>query len=854
MAEDINNSLFSQDVLDSMEAPHLFNQKREGPVTVLGLTFESDEERRVYFREELRKKLPELKKIEGFPLGSDEDIIEMSDPPFYTACPNPWLETLSKNDFKIDTAYSDDLKADDKNAVYSYHPYHTKVPPTIIRRLLEHYTKPGDTVLDIFCGSGMTGVAAREIGRNAILGDLSPIATYISYLGNCYFGEGAAKVMEKIIRESEAKYGKFYQTEEKGGIKVPVNYFVWSDVFTCPVCGGEFPFFPYGVIHHGNKVETRKQFSCPYCDASLNIRKVQRVLTSEGKKKKLVWVNAGSGKKRVNREVTDKDVSIFDDAKYELLSSGVFYPIDVIDPNRYSAKLAQLGNKRIDDISKFLSERNLLIFADLMSRINSIPYYPYRIACKGMLTSIFTVVSERQGYFGGGGGMSGNLYMPVVRMEKNIYDTLRRKISKFKETEQLKSKFSGQTKITTQSSTSLSSIPTSSVDYVYTDPPFGANIMYSEMNLLLEGWLGIKTNNLDEAIIDETTCKTENTYADLMTACFKECYRVLKPSHWMCVEFHNTKAAIWNLLQSSITKAGFIIADVVKLDKGSTTILADIREGAAVQDLIISCFKPSFASKDKASNDEFVMDVWDYVDEYMSHQRVINTNGKTYYGVEERTSKILFDRLISYYLQHGSDVPIDASAFLTGMRERYVEKDGMFFTPDQLVEYENLKKEAVEFVPMGLIVSSEVDGIEWLRNRLREKPQTYQQLHPDWIQAINAVRRNDVLPELSELLEENFFEEPDGTWRVPNVQDDIDKEKLRNKQLMKIFRAYVEVASKPKGKIKKARSEALRAGFKECYINKDFETIVMVAERIPVDLLEGDDILLQFYDIARSRV
>ena len=242
MAEDINNSLFSQDVLDSMEAPHLFNQKREGPVTVLGLTFESDEERRVYFREELRKKLPELKKIEGFPLGSDEDIIEMSDPPFYTACPNPWLETLSKNDFKVDTAYSDDLKADDKNAVYSYHPYHTKVPPTIIRRLLEHYTKPGDTVLDIFCGSGMTGVAAREIGRNAILGDLSPIATYISYLGNCYFGEGAAKVMEKIIRESEAKYGKFYQTEEKGGIKVPVNYFVWSDVFTCPVCGGEFPF------------------------------------------------------------------------------------------------------------------------------------------------------------------------------------------------------------------------------------------------------------------------------------------------------------------------------------------------------------------------------------------------------------------------------------------------------------------------------------------------------------------------------------------------------------------------------------------------------------------------------------
>jgi hypothetical protein len=63
-------------------------------ITVLGRTFSSDEERRNYFREELRKKLPELKKMEGYPIGEDEDILNLSDPPYYTACPNPWL-----NDF-----------------------------------------------------------------------------------------------------------------------------------------------------------------------------------------------------------------------------------------------------------------------------------------------------------------------------------------------------------------------------------------------------------------------------------------------------------------------------------------------------------------------------------------------------------------------------------------------------------------------------------------------------------------------------------------------------------------------------------------------------------------------------------
>lgn len=69
-------------------------KEEQGPVTCFGMTFANDSERREYFREELRKKLPELKKIEGFPIGEDEDIINLSDPPYYTACPNPWL-----NDF-----------------------------------------------------------------------------------------------------------------------------------------------------------------------------------------------------------------------------------------------------------------------------------------------------------------------------------------------------------------------------------------------------------------------------------------------------------------------------------------------------------------------------------------------------------------------------------------------------------------------------------------------------------------------------------------------------------------------------------------------------------------------------------
>ena len=105
-----------------------------------------------------------------------------------------------------------------------------------------------------------------------------------------------------------------------------------------------------------------------------------------------------------------------------------------------------------------------------------------------------------------------------------------------------------------------------------------------------------------------------------------------------------------------------------------------------------------------------------------------------------------------------------------------------------------------------------------------------------------------------EILDENFIQESDGKWRLPNIQDDVDKDKLREKTLLKEFAVYVDAASKPHARIKEVRVEAIRCGFKKCYMDKDFATIVMVGEKIPQNLLTEDDILLQFYDIARTRV
>jgi hypothetical protein len=176
MAKNNNNPKPEQTVigLPSIPVP-------SGPVECLGMTFPSDTERRKYFLEKLAEKLkdPEFRKIEGFPIGEDEDILALSDPPYYTACPNPWLADFIKHyghPYNPEEKYhrepfATDVSEGKTHPVYGAHAYHTKVPHRAIMRYILHYTNPGDLVFDGFAGTGMTGVAAQLCGNREEVGN-----------------------------------------------------------------------------------------------------------------------------------------------------------------------------------------------------------------------------------------------------------------------------------------------------------------------------------------------------------------------------------------------------------------------------------------------------------------------------------------------------------------------------------------------------------------------------------------------------------------------------------------------------------------------------------------------------------
>ena len=155
---------------------------------------------------------------------------------------------------------------------------------------------------------------------------------------------------------------------------------------------------------------------------------------------------------------------------------------------------------------------------------------------------------------------------------------------------------------------------------------------------------------------------------------------------------------------------------------------------------------------------------------------------------------------------------------------------------------------------MALFISSEAEGIEWLKREL-ETPQTYSEIQPEWMKAMSTTKKGDVLPELMTILEENFIKDEDGKWRKPDPEKAADLEIIRNRKMMKEFNMYLEQAQKPKAKrMKDTRLEVLRYGFKECYKQKDYKSIILVGDHIQESLLQEDEVLLQYYDIASTRV
>jgi len=572
MGNDNNNLLFSQEEMERMEPNSLFNpDNQHKPLICLGMTFDSEDARREYFREELRKKLPELKQIEGFPIGEDDDIINLSDPPYYTACPNPYIADFIKEHGKPYDEATDnyqrepfvgDVSEGKNDPIYNAHSYHTKVPHKAIMKYIEHYTDANDIVLDGFCGTGMTGVAAQLCNRKAILSDLSPIASLIAFNYNnpvdiASFYQSTTAILDDIENECNWLYETLHTD---GKTKGTINFVVWSDVLISPFSGNEFNFYDAAVDKLNGKV--LEEFICPDTGATLTKKSCKRATIEffdnainqniTQIKQNPVLINYSISEKK-NGKIKSICYEKKPDAQDLYLIEKInespipyWYPIQRMSEGGETRRNDKFGFTHVHHL---FTKRNIWILSALKNRCKT----PLQLIWfNAQLVNLSKLNRYRPGVSFPYNPLSGTYYIGSQTCESNVFIAYRNKLKKIINA----IKFIKEKNLVFVGSATKLPVTNDSIDYIFTDPPFGDNLAYSELNFIWEAWLKVFTNIDKEGIINTSQHKGLSEYNSLMLDSFKEYYRILKPKRWITVVFHNSRSSVWNGIQEAITKAG----------------------------------------------------------------------------------------------------------------------------------------------------------------------------------------------------------------------------------------------------------------------------------------------------------
>lgn len=928
-----------------MSEPDSFNYnlfqkpaQTNAPVECLGIPFENDAARRAYFIEKLREKLEysEFRKIEGFPIGADEDILALSDPPYYTACPNPFLQDFVRVYGKPydptvpyhKEPFAADVSEGKSDPIYNAHSYHTKVPHKAIMRYILHYTQPGDVVLDGFCGSGMTGVAAQMCGdattikslgymidenglvsdergipfsqmgaRHAVLNDLSPAATFIAYNYSVPVNVNAfQRAAQKILADLKTELGWMYETlHSDGKTKCRINYTAWSEVFACSNCAHEIVFLVEAYDKENGHV--RDEFPCPNCKALVKKDGLELLFDTnidpftgelaKRPKRIPVLINYTLGKKKYEKTPDAQDLEVLQ--RIDGMSIPKEIPLLKLPPMQM-ARVGRVKTVGITHIHDFFLNRQMHSLAALWRLASQHPDATTRNFLLFFVEQAIWTMSvlnryRPTGYSQVNQYMSGVFYVASQISEVSPWYSLVGKLDRLVKAFQEKNRFSGKASLVTTQNLGALYLAANSIDYIFTDPPFGENIYYSDLNILVESWHKVRTAPETETIVDRVRGKDFQDYQRMMLDCFKAYYHAIKPGRWITVEFHNSKNSVWVAIQEALQKAGFVIADVRTLNKMQGSFQQVTSSSAVKQDLIISAYKPNGGLEKRFELEAGTeAGAWDFVRTHLGQLPVFVSRGAQVQYVVERQNYLLYDRMVAFHVQRGKTVPLSAGEFYGGLAQRFAERDGMYFLPEQVVEYDKKRLLAREVQQIPLIVVDEADAIQWLRQALSGKPQTYSDLYTQFVNQLQTINKHEKLPELSQLLEQNFLrydgqgdvpsqihaylstnfkelrslpkEHPSlrqkakDRWYVPDPNKSADLEKVREKALLKEFDEYRSFTGR---ELKQFRLEAVRVGFRKAWQEKDYPIIIQVSQKIPEDVLQEDPKLMMWYDQALTR-
>jgi len=459
---------------------------------------------------------------------------------------------------KVKHPFDEAVVAKTHAPLYLMHKYWARKPHNVVARYIEYYTDPGDVVLDPFMGSGVTIVEALRLDRKAIGNDLNPIASFI-----------ARMTLLKV------DLPKFHEAFKRVEIDVRERIYSYYKVAcTNPQCDGEA--LATHIVWREDRFKAEKMF-------------VLKVMCLKCRQKQ-------------ERKPTDDDLERY--GKLLLEPIPYFYPEDV--------RLHPTAKRSVNFIHELFTHRALICLSTLWNRISCEPDTDLRDLLKFCFTSALSQASKLVFIIRKRGGRQThrhevgswtvpNYWVPEEHFEINVWNCFAEryyKIYRGKASLRLQS----SAKILTDDATRLKPVASDSIDYIFTDPPYGDAVPYFGLSLMWASWLGIeKQLQFDREIVIPEKGDYEHDlerYKKALKQAFHEMFRVLKSNGTITVTFHNREIRVWNALVSAAFDAGFVYENdnyVLPPRVSAKSLLA--KSGSMTGDIYINFRKPARAQR-----------------------------------------------------------------------------------------------------------------------------------------------------------------------------------------------------------------------------------------------------------------
>jgi 16S rRNA G966 N2-methylase RsmD len=469
------------------------------------------------------------------------------------------------------------IVAKPNDRIYEIHQSRSRKPSNVVARYIDYYTEPGDIVFDPFAGSGVTAIEAVRAGRKGIAVDLDPVSTFISRWTvkplnldktEAAFAAIAPSIETQIAPLYETTCGRCSKIREKGII----SHTIWKEE---------------------NGTSRPEQ----------------------------IWYGTSRHKSRISKKPDDEDLALLKRIDSEPLPYWV--PTSRF---AYNGRSFLKADKSAPTVDALFTRRNLRALSIIWNEINKVTYKDGRDFLRFVFSSSLSKASKLNRENVGGPKSKGRgwtvhaYWVPPENFEQNPWEDFQRyvhaaldtkrvgmkDIPDFREGRQFGDLLDNRANalLLTQSALRLNpAIPDESVDYVFTDPPYGGTIQYMELSAMWAAWLGLPLNFKEEVTINAQQEKSFEDYDRMLHSAFREVYRVLKRGRWLTVTFHSTSVRTYNSIIRAVVSAGFDLRKIVYQPPSTKETFNQTLNphGTAAGDYYIQFSKPAVARSTPAT-------------------------------------------------------------------------------------------------------------------------------------------------------------------------------------------------------------------------------------------------------------